>query len=115
MTNSPAPPAGAFPAAAVLPVRRRTMLWLLAIVLVLQLLGAARHDHELASKAQHCVSCMAHAQPHAPPPGAVLRPVPSTPPVLHAVPAAPAPLAAASTPDYLLPPPHAPPGFLLAA
>lgn len=115
LTISPAPPAGAFPAAAALPVRRRPLLWLLAIVLVLQLAGAARHDHEFASKAQHCVSCMAHAQPHAPPPGAALRAVPSTPHVLHTVPAAAALRAGASTPDYLLPPPHAPPGFLLAA
>lgn len=86
-------------------------LWLAAVIVIVQLLGAAHHDHELAAKSQHCVSCVLHAQPHAAPPDAVPRIAPFGWILEHAVTAT---LIAAVPPavsDYLLPLPHAPPLF----
>jgi hypothetical protein len=43
------------------------VLLLGALVLLFQLLAAARHHHDPAAKSPHCASCMLHAQPHAVP------------------------------------------------
>lgn len=94
--------------------RGRRAAWLVALCLVLQPFAAAQHEHEAAAKPQHCVSCMLHAQPQAAPPDTVLAVAPFSWNLLHAL--APAPLRQrlARPVDYLLPPSHAPPVFLLA-
>ena len=86
-------------------------LWLAVIVLLAQLLAATHHDHEIAAKSQHCVSCALHAQPHAAPPEAALRSAPFSWTLLHALLFAPAPGRHVAAADYALPPAHAPPSF----
>ncbi len=96
-------------------LRGQVVLWLAACVFLLQMFAAAvHHDHEVAAKSPHCVSCALHAQPHAAPPDTVLPVAPFRRALLHAL----------FTPDvadriaprtaWLLPPPHAPPVFLFA-
>lgn len=87
------------------------ILALAALVFIVQLLGAAHHDHELAAKSQHCVSCVLHAQPHAAPPDAVLRVVPLAWILEYAVIGTLITAAPPAVSDYLLPLPHAPPPF----
>lgn len=90
----------------------RLLPWLMAIVFLLQMLGAAEHHHELHAKHPHCVSCTLHAQPHAAPPDTTLTPALAGWSLVHALVyarAAPAPAAAA---PFLLPPAHGPPAFL---
>ena len=92
--------------------RGACVAWLLAIVLLFQLLVQTQHDHAHASKTHHCVACALHAQPLAGPPAASLAVAPA--PVLvsglalashvHAQPG--------RAVAYFLPPSHAPPPFL---
>ncbi|MDQ2821509.1 MAG: hypothetical protein M3Y65_14150 [Pseudomonadota bacterium] len=93
--------------------RHAWLAWLLAIALVVQLFGLTQHDHPHSAKSQHCTACTLHAQPHAAPPLVKFAAAPVKwvllTIVLQAFTAAPAGPAVA----YLLPPPHAPPAFLL--
>jgi len=89
----------------------RHAVWLIVIVFLLQFLGATQHHHEPKAKAQHCVACALHAQPHAAPPGTTLAPLPSGWILLHALVRTEAGRAPAIEADYLLPPAHGPPAF----
>lgn len=95
--------------------RGRLLLWVGAIVLLLQLFAAAGHDHELESSLQDCVACTVQAQSQAAPPAPRAEPVASgralayiVQPIARAVPAAGVGL-------RLLPQPHAPPASALAS
>jgi len=95
--------------------RGRLLLWVGAIVLLLQLFAAVGHDHESEPTFQDCVACSVQAQSHA------------APPTLPAAPAAGAwvlaqvlaPAAISARPPrfagYLLPQPHAPPASSFSA
>jgi hypothetical protein len=92
--------------------RGACVAWLLAIVLLFQLLVQTQHDHEHASKSHHCVACAVHATPLAGPPVASLAVAPAAALVyILALPVRLVPRPARAA-DYLLPPPHAPPVFL---
>lgn len=88
--------------------------WLVIAVFLLQLFAVTLHDdHELAAKSQHCVACALHATPHAAPPDTVLPVAPLRWTLLYALAPAQPPRRLAHSADYLRPPPHAPPSFLL--
>lgn len=95
--------------------RGRLLLWIGAIVLLLQLFAAAGHDHERESQVQECVACAVQAQSHAPPPAMQAAPAAVAPVLARQV----APVAIAVHPSrpasYLLPQPHAPPASYLAS
>jgi len=90
----------------------RLLPWLMAIVFLLQMLGAAGHHHELHAKTPHCVSCTLHAQPHAAPPPATLAPVSTGWALVHALVYMRATQAPATAAPFLLPPAQGPPAFL---
>jgi len=95
--------------------RARLLLWIGALVLLLQLLAAVGHDHERESTAQDCVACSVQAQSHAAPPAPQAAPAAVawllallvSPPAIAAHAARPA--------NYLLPQPHAPPASPFAS
>lgn len=93
--------------------RNAWLAWLLAIALLVQLFGLTQHDHPHSAKSQHCTACTLHAQPHAAPPALTLAAVPVRWVLLHLVLPTLAVAHAAPAVDYLLPPAHAPPAFLL--
>jgi hypothetical protein len=102
-----APPRYRRPAA----LRGRAVLWLFALLFLFQMLGATHHDHEVAAKSQHCVSCALHAQPHAAPPDMAVHPAPVGWMLLHPVLTVDRVAPAAQAARWLLPLPHAPPAF----
>jgi hypothetical protein len=90
--------------------RGACVAWLLALMLLFQLLVQTQHEH--ASKSHHCVACVVHATPLAGPPLASLAVAPAAAlvySILLPVRLVPRPARAF---DYLLPPAHAPPVFL---
>ena len=89
--------------------RGRLLLWLVAMVLLLQLVAAVGHDHDGESRAQECVACALQAQSPATPPAP--RAVPGAfAPVLAQVLAAPGVVVRTPRPlAWLLPQPQAPP------
>jgi len=93
--------------------RNAWLAWLLAIALVVQLFGLTQHDHPHSAKSQHCAACTLHAQPHGAPPVASLATAPVKWVLLTIVLSTVAGAEAAPPVDYLLPPAHAPPVFLL--
>ena len=88
---------------------RRVLLCLCTLVLALQLVGSAFHDHDLAEQLNDCVSCQVASQP--------ALDLPSVDPQLLAVfltvayflARLPRPVVVAAR-RYLLPSPQAPPG-----
>lgn len=92
--------------------RSACIAWLLAVVLVFQLLLQTQHDHEHASKSHHCVACVLHATPLAGPPVATVAVASSQ--VLVVLYLQPLQVFTLSFPAaaWLLPPAHAPPAFL---
>lgn len=93
--------------------RGACVAWLLALVLLFQLLVQTQHDHEHASKSHHCVACVVHATPLAGPPVASLAVAPVAALVhILSLPVRVVPRPARAS-DYLLPPAHAPPAVLL--
>lgn len=95
--------------------RGRLLLWLGAIVLLLQLFAAVGHDHELESQVQDCVACSMQAQSHAAPPAPASAPGAFSMVLAQIV----SPVAIAASPSrlaaYLLPQPHAPPASPFAS
>ena len=90
----------------------RLLPWLMVLVFLLQMLGAAGHHHELHAKSPHCASCTLHAQPHAAPPDTTLAPIPLGHILMQALVYAGAAQAPAAAPAFLLPPAQGPPAFL---
>lgn len=93
--------------------RNAWLAWVLALALLVQLFGLTQHDHPHSAKSQHCTACTLHAQPHAAPPVPGLAVASVRWVVLHLVLPTLAVAHAAPAVDYLLPPAHAPPAFLL--
>lgn len=89
--------------------RGRLLLWLGALVLLLQLFSAVGHDHDTEARAQECVACsvLTHTQaaPLAPPtsmPASGAR-------LVGLLPAALVRQTVAAPAGWFLPQPHAPP------
>lgn len=93
--------------------RNAWLAWLLAIALVVQLFGLTQHDHPHSAKSQHCTACTLHAQPHGAPPVVRVATAPVKWVLLTIVLPTRAVARAVAPVDYLLPPAHAPPVFLL--
>lgn len=92
--------------------RGALVAWLLAVVLLFQLLVQTQHDHEHASKSHHCVACAMHATPLAGPPVARLAAAPAQVVLCLFLPPLPVVSHLVRARAYLLPPAHAPPAFL---
>lgn len=95
--------------------RGRLLLWVGAIVLLLQLFAALGHDHDIASKAQDCVACSVQAQSHAAPPAPQAAPATRAWVLAHIVTPGAIPAAPARPTIHLLPQPHAPPASAFAS
>lgn len=89
------------------------LLWLAAIVFLLQMLAATEHHHEPGAKPHHCIACTVHAQPHAGPPDLRVAPAPFAWTLLRILASVPAGAQPAFASDYLRPPPQGPPILLL--
>jgi hypothetical protein len=93
-------------------VRGRVLVWLAALIFLLQMLAATEHHHELSAKSQHCVACTLHAQPHAAPPAPVLPLAPFAWQLLATLATLDVGSAHVPASAHLRPPPQGPPAFL---
>jgi len=91
----------------------RLVVWFAALVLLLQLLGATQHRHDLAHQASDCAGCMLAAQPPSPPPPPVIPEVESSLAVVHYLLVPPALVLAGRTVDFLIPHAQAPPAVFM--
>lgn len=87
----------------------RLVVWLAAVILLLQLLGATQHRHDLAHHVSDCAGCMLAAQPPSPPPPQIIPEVPVTQAVVQYQLVLPAPVQATSSAGFLIPHAQAPP------
>lgn len=87
----------------------RLVVWFAAVVLLLQLLGATQHRHDLAHQVADCAGCMLAAQPPSPPPPPVIPEVQATQAVLQYLLLLPAPVRIDVTASFLIPHAQAPP------
>lgn len=101
-------------AGAIHPTRRsgpmaKLVVWFAAVVLLLQLLGATQHRHDLAHQVSDCAGCMLAAQPPSPPPPHVIPEVQVTQALVQYLLVLPALVPSGSTAGFLIPHAQAPP------
>jgi hypothetical protein len=88
---------------------QRVLMFFVLVFLALQLIGAGSHNHSYTDHAQDCAACMVADMPAgAPPPAAVVAPVPLLAGLPLPLPQSTDRIAVAG--NYLTPPSHAPPG-----
>jgi hypothetical protein len=89
----------------------RLVVWFAAIVLLLQLLGATHHRHDLAHQVSDCAGCMLAAQPPSPPAPHIIPEIAVTQAVLQYLLVLPLLVLAGACFSFLIPHAQAPPTF----
>lgn len=91
----------------------RLVVWIAGLILILQLLGATQHRHDLAHAASDCVACVLAGQPPSPPSPPVMPQVSVSQATSYYVLAQSNPSTLSRPVSFLIPHAHAPPpGFM---
>ncbi|WP_051971503.1 hypothetical protein [Massilia sp. 9096] len=91
----------------------RLVVWFASLVLVLQLLGATQHRHDITHTASDCAACVLAGQPPSPPSPPVIPQPPVSEASFHYVLARSNPIAPPRSASFLIPHAHAPPAVFM--